>query len=34
LGLEEAYAYVRRDAVRRITLNNEIDHGESFAMMA
>ena len=34
LDLEEAYAYVRRDAVRRNTLNNEIDHGESSAMMA
>jgi len=34
LDLEEAYAYVRRDAVRRITLNNETDHGESSAMMA
>jgi len=34
LDLEEAYAYVRRDVVRRITLNNEIDHGESSAMMA
>ena len=34
LDLEEAYAYVRRDAVRKSTLNNEIDHGESSAMMA
>jgi hypothetical protein len=34
LDLEEAYAYVRRDAVRIITLNNETDLGESSAMMA
>jgi len=34
LDLEEAYAYVRRDAVHRITLNNEADHVESSAMMA
>ncbi|XP_073262876.1 uncharacterized protein [Populus alba] len=36
LDLEEAYAYVRRDAVRKATLNNEIgaSHAESSAMMA
>jgi len=36
LELEEAHAYVRRDAVRRATLNNEAGagHAESFAMMA
>ena len=32
--LEEAYAYVCRDAVRRSTLSNETDHGESSVMMA
>ena len=36
MDLEEAYAYVRRDAVRRATLMNETGagHAESSAMMA
>jgi hypothetical protein len=34
LVLEEAYAYVRCDAVRKITLKNETDHDESSTMMA
>jgi hypothetical protein len=36
LDLEEAHAYVRRDVVRRATLNNETGagHAESSAMMA
>ena len=36
LDLEEAHAYVRCDAVRRSTLNNEtgVGHAESSAMMA
>jgi hypothetical protein len=36
LDLEEAHTYVRRDAVRRATLNNETGagHAESSAMMA
>jgi hypothetical protein len=36
LDLKEAYAYVHRDVVRRVTLNNEVGagHVESSAMMA
>ncbi|XP_068638542.1 uncharacterized protein [Aristolochia californica] len=34
LDLEEAYAYVRRDSVRRTTLNNEVDRVETSAMVA
>jgi len=34
LVLEEAYAYVYCDTVRRITLKNETDHDESSTMMA
>ncbi|KAG5534863.1 hypothetical protein RHGRI_022851 [Rhododendron griersonianum] len=34
LDLEETYAYVRRDAIRRMTLNEESDHSESSAMVA
>ncbi|XP_068655767.1 uncharacterized protein [Aristolochia californica] len=33
LDLEEAYAYVRRDSVRRTTLHNEVDRVETFAMV-
>ena len=34
MDLEETYAYVRRDAVRRTTINGEADHSESSAMVA
>ncbi|XP_068667815.1 uncharacterized protein [Aristolochia californica] len=34
LDLEEAYAYVRRDSVRRTTLHNEVDRVETSAMVA
>ncbi|XP_068636961.1 uncharacterized protein [Aristolochia californica] len=34
LDLEEAYAYVRRDSVRRTTLNSEVDRVETSAMVA
>ncbi|KAL5732624.1 hypothetical protein ACOSP7_031976 [Xanthoceras sorbifolium] len=34
LDLEETYAYVRRDSVRRATLNGESNHPESSAMVA
>ncbi|XP_068650649.1 uncharacterized protein [Aristolochia californica] len=34
LDLEEAYAYVRRDFVRRTTLNSEVDRVETSAMVA
>ncbi|KAJ0097345.1 hypothetical protein Patl1_28735 [Pistacia atlantica] len=34
LDLEETYAYVRRDAIRRTTLNGEIDHRESSVIIA
>jgi hypothetical protein len=36
MDLEEDHAYIRRDAVRRATLNNEAgaDYAESSAMMA
>ncbi|XP_068650626.1 uncharacterized protein [Aristolochia californica] len=34
LDLEEAYAYVRRDSVRRTTLNTEVDRVETSAMVA
>lgn len=34
LDLEETYAYVRRDVVRRTTLNGEPDQSESSAMVA
>ncbi|XP_068639632.1 uncharacterized protein [Aristolochia californica] len=34
LDLKEAYAYVRRDSVRRTTLNSEVDLVETSAMVA
>ncbi|XP_068649541.1 uncharacterized protein [Aristolochia californica] len=34
LDLEEVYAYVRRDSVRRTTLHNEVDRVETSAMVA
>ncbi|XP_068666389.1 uncharacterized protein [Aristolochia californica] len=34
LDLEEAYAYVRRDSVRRTTLNSEVDRVKTSAMVA
>ncbi|XP_068668949.1 uncharacterized protein [Aristolochia californica] len=34
LDLEEAYAYVRRDSVRRTTLKSEVDRVETSAMVA
>ncbi|KAJ0077452.1 hypothetical protein Patl1_35693 [Pistacia atlantica] len=34
LDFEETYAYVGHDAIRKTTLNGEIDHHESFAMIA
>jgi len=34
LDLEETYAYVRRDSVRRAALNGEPEHSESSAMVA
>ena len=34
LYLDEAYAYVRCDSIHKTTLNGEVDHGESSAMVA
>ena len=34
LDLEETYAYVRRDFVRRAALNGELEHSEPSAMVA
>ena len=34
LDFEETYAYVRRDAMRRTTVNGELDHHESSALIA
>ena len=34
LDFEETYAYVRHDAMRRTTINGELDHHESSALIA